>query len=95
MIGLNALKMALKALNSIFASTPPYREDGTSTLNDKSVELSNQAIAAIEEILAQRTWIESMQGVRVEGDTIVITVKGGNDAARELCGALLEEKNKC
>jgi hypothetical protein len=42
---------------------------------------------------AQRTWAGLIRGVRVEGDTVVITVKGGNDAARELCGALLEEKN--
>ena len=55
MIGLDALKMALEALNSIFASTPPYRENGTSTLSDESVELSNKAISAIKEILEQRT----------------------------------------
>lgn len=42
----------------------------------------------------QRKWVGLMRGVRVEGDTLVITVKGGNDAARELCGALIEEKNK-
>jgi len=89
------LKMALEAFESIFASTHPYREDGTSTLNDKSVELSNKAIAAIEEVLTQRTWAESMRGVRVEGDTVVITVNGGNDNARELCGALIEEMGKC
>jgi len=43
---------------------------------------------------AQRTWVGLMRGVRVEGDTLVITVKGGNDVARELCGALIEEMNK-
>lgn len=42
----------------------------------------------------QRTWVGLMRGVRVEGDTLVITVKGDNDAARELCGALIEEMNK-
>jgi len=42
----------------------------------------------------QRTWVGLMRGVRVDGDTVVITVKGGNDAARELCGALIEEMNK-
>jgi hypothetical protein len=55
MIGLDALKMSLEALESIFASTPPYREDGTGTLSEKSIELSNKAIAAIKEILEQRT----------------------------------------
>ena len=47
------LKMALEAFESIFASTYPYREDGTCTINDKSVELSNKAIAGIKETLAQ------------------------------------------
>ena len=41
----------------------------------------------------QRTWVGLMRGVRVDGDTVVITVRGGNDAARELCGELLKEKN--
>jgi hypothetical protein len=43
--------------------------------------------------IPQRTWVGLMRGVRVEGDTVVISVKGGNDAARELCGALIEEMN--
>jgi hypothetical protein len=85
------LRLALEALKSIFASTHPYRENGTCTINDESVELSNKAISAIEEALAQRTWVGLMRGVRVEGDTVVIAVKGGNDAARELCGYLLNE----
>jgi hypothetical protein len=42
----------------------------------------------------QRTWIGLMRGVRVEGDNVVISVKGGNDAARELCGALVQEIEK-
>ena len=41
-----------------------------------------------------RAWAKLIQGVRVDGDTVVIKVKGGNDAARELCGALIEEINK-
>jgi hypothetical protein len=41
-----------------------------------------------------RAWAKLIQGVRVDGDTVVIKVKGGNDAARELCGALVEEINK-
>jgi len=43
---------------------------------------------------SQRTWAGLMRGVRVDGDTVVIKVKNGNDAARELCGALIEEMNK-
>ena len=46
------------------------------------------------ESATQRTWVGLMRGVRVDGDTVVITVKNGNDAARELCGALIEEMNK-
>lgn len=36
-------------------------------------------------------WAELMRGVRVEGDTVVISVKGGNEAARQLCGELVKE----
>lgn len=42
---------------------------------------------------AQRQWVGLMRGVRVEGDTVVITAKGGNDAAQKLCAALIQEKN--
>lgn len=41
----------------------------------------------------QRPWAGLIRGVRVEGETVVITVKGGNNSARELCNALLMEKN--
>ncbi|OGU08333.1 MAG: hypothetical protein A2075_09165 [Geobacteraceae bacterium GWC2_58_44] len=30
-----------------------------------------------------------IKGVRVEGDKVIILVKGGNDAARRLCGEIL------
>jgi hypothetical protein len=36
-------------------------------------------------------WTTLIRGVRVEGDTVVITVKGGNHAARCLCGELINE----
>jgi hypothetical protein len=52
------------------------------------------SFAASELVQPQRTWVGLMRGVRVEGDTVVIAVKGGNDAARELCGALIEEMNR-
>ena len=39
-------------------------------------------------------WTSLMRGVRVDGDTVVIVVKGGNEAARELCGALIDEMSK-
>lgn len=44
--------------------------------------------------MSKRPWAGLIRGVRVEGETVVISVKGGNDAARELCGALIEEMNK-
>jgi hypothetical protein len=40
---------------------------------------------------AKAKWPNLMRGVRVEGDTVVITVKGGNDDARCLCGELINE----
>ena len=57
--------------------------------------LINQTIQyapqGVKEPYPQRTWVGLMRGVRVEGDTVVISVKGGNDEARELCGNLLNE----
>jgi hypothetical protein len=43
---------------------------------------------------SQRTWVGLMRGVRVEGNAVVITVKGGNDEARALCGELINEMEK-
>ena len=42
---------------------------------------------------ANKPWAQLMRGVRVEGDTVIISVKGGNENARLLCGELLREKN--
>jgi hypothetical protein len=44
--------------------------------------------------MAKRKWADLIRGVRVEGDTVVIMANGGNEAARELCGALIDEMNK-
>jgi len=41
-----------------------------------------------------KNWRKLIKGVRVDGDKVIISVKGGNEAARELCGALIEEMNK-
>jgi hypothetical protein len=41
-----------------------------------------------------KNWRKLITGVRVDGDKVIISAKGGNDAARELCGALIEEMNK-
>jgi hypothetical protein len=42
---------------------------------------------------AQRQWVGLMQGVRVEREYVVVSVHGGNGAARELCAALIQEMN--
>jgi hypothetical protein len=55
----------------------------------KNIDDLDKAIAD-----AELKWVGLMRGVRVEGDTVVITVKGGNDAARQLCGDLIKEMNK-
>lgn len=35
-----------------------------------------------------------IRGVRVEGETVIVTVMGGNDAARFVCGALVDGMSK-
>jgi predicted RNase H-like HicB family nuclease len=42
-----------------------------------------------EQPSAEPAW--PIRGVRVEDDKVIITVKGGNDAARWLCGKMLEQ----
>lgn len=64
------------------------------TIEDYQVALNAAFAGGKAYGLAQRTWVGLMRGVRVEGDTVVISVKGGNDAARELCGELINEINK-
>jgi hypothetical protein len=32
---------------------------------------------------------ELVRGVRVDGDTVIVSVKGGNEAARQLCAELV------
>jgi hypothetical protein len=39
----------------------------------------------------QNHWSKLIAGVRVEGDMVVLKVKGGNDAARRLCGEIIKE----
>jgi hypothetical protein len=53
-----------------------------------------ETVPAQGTLLPQRTWVRLMRGVRVEGDTVVISVHYGNDSARQVCGALIEEMNK-
>lgn len=34
-------------------------------------------------------WVGLIRGVRVDGDNVIVSVKGGNEAARFLCGKLV------
>ena len=72
-----------------------WGKDGNSVSIIKRLADGNIEVLAWEyaPYTPQRTWVGLMRGVRVDGDTVVIAVKGGNDAARELCGALIEEMN--
>jgi hypothetical protein len=54
----------------------------------KNIDALDKAIAD-----AELKWVGLMRGVRVEGDTVVISVHYGNDAARQLCGDLIKEMN--
>ncbi len=45
----------------------------------------------IVEAYYSNNWSKLIRGARVDEDTVVITVKGGNDEARLLCGELLKE----
>lgn len=36
-------------------------------------------------------WSKLIRGVRVENDVVILTVKGGNDEARCLCGEIINE----
>ena len=47
------MQMALGALNLIFASTPPYKENGECTLTDKASKLCSETIEALEAELAK------------------------------------------
>jgi hypothetical protein len=58
------------------------------------VQPEQEPVGMVKDLFTSTAWAKLIQGVRVDGDTVVIKVKGGNDAARELCGALIEEINK-
>jgi hypothetical protein len=95
-----ALNLALKGLKLIESQDQGCGGNVTEAEAWRSAKsIAWNTIKALEEAIKQetnpqpRTWVGLMRGVRVEGDTVVISVKGGNATARELCGALIEEKN--
>jgi hypothetical protein len=57
---------------------------------DRALEALAQPPLPVQPV---REWVALMRGVRVDGNTVVVSVRGGNDAARELCGALIKEIN--
>jgi hypothetical protein len=70
-------------------------------MNRKPIGLSVPHRPVIDKSAAKRIatvlgWepAKLIRGVRVEDDKVIITVKGGNEAARHLCGELLKEKEK-
>jgi hypothetical protein len=67
---IEVLKQALDAFHQIFESTPVYHNDGTCIINDKSIELSNKAIAslrqAIKELESQEPWCMKMNGCKTK-----------------------------
>jgi hypothetical protein len=72
--------------------TAPFRKE-----NKMPMEIHKDKIvmrAGRYDLEQKRPWSNLIRGVRVEGDTVVILAKGGNEAARELCAALIEEKTK-
>ena len=66
---------------------------GNNLNSDSDYAEYSKALDTIYLTPPQRTWVGLMRGVRVEGDTVVISTKN-NDAARELCGSLIEEMNR-
>ena len=94
------LKLALETLEDACgeccnAEYNPCFQRKAITAIKKALAQQEPQIAINSEIVGyvtpQRTWVGLMRGVRVEGDSLVITVKGGNEAARELCGQLINE----
>lgn len=55
-------------------------------------KFSNIEVQPLYTTPPQREWAKQIKGVRVDGCNVVVFA-GNNDAARDLCGALLEEKN--
>jgi len=55
--------------------------------------LTQEELDALNEFYpaTPRPWAKLMRGVRVENNTVIISLKGGNDAARQLCNELIRE----
>lgn len=57
-------------------------------------QMASSVDRAVNGTSAPPSCVNLMRGVRVEDETVVISAKGGNEGARALCAALIEEMNK-
>lgn len=53
----------------------------------EEIERLQALVAELEQRVDPVTW--PMRGVRVDGDTVIVSVFGGNKAARQFCGTLV------
>jgi hypothetical protein len=77
-----------------WSNNPRFRKTSMTEEDEEFNRIEREAslrMAAVRETVSKRHWVGLMRGVRVEGDTVVITVKGGNEEARCLCGELINE----
>lgn len=90
-----AAQKVLAAMQTLLDRTYGRQEPTACLIDGKLMAYGNKPLPQ-EGLLymhMQKPWVGLMRGVRVEGDNVVISTKGGNDAARELCGALIAEMN--
>lgn len=80
---LDLLTLALPYVETA-ADDPGYKAEPVNQLADKM----RTAVERKSDV--SLSW--PIRGVRVEGDSVIITVKGGNDAARQLCGEIITLK---
>jgi hypothetical protein len=91
---ITAIKAALEAKDEPVAWMNKHGHCKTSLFREVEAGAKEEYTIPVYTNPPQRTWVGLMRGVRVDGDTVVISVKGDNDEARKLCGALIEEMNK-
>lgn len=58
---------------------------------DEVIERIDQALEEALETKEEYHWSKLIAGVRVDDDSVVIKLKGGNDEARYLCNELIHE----
>lgn len=84
------MREALASIDSMIVSGALHGNGTDLTAHRNGLVLARNVIAAAPSLDVPEEW--PIRGVRVDGDMVIISVKGGNDAARWLCGALLASK---